>query len=326
MAALGWLLNLGFGGSADAAAAQVIIPQLTKLLGNGMAIRAESLTVNFLAWDTTNNVGKTGDSGNFTMRLIKDGGSPTVPDNALSEPDATNLKGIYEVVLTSTEMTANFLTLGGESSTANIVIFPLLITTERGSIAVIDTVVDAGATAAALSTAQTDLDTLTGSDGVTLATTQGNYAPSTVAALSTAQTDLDTLTGSDGATLATTQGNYAPSTVAALATAQTDLDTITGSDGVTLATAQGLYAPNKVVPDAAGTAPTLAELQTTALTESYASNGSAPTQNQMLYAIHQMLMEFAISGTSYTVKKLDSSTTAFVVTLDDATNPTSNTR
>ena len=36
------------------------------------------------------------------------------------------------------------------------------------------------ATAAALATAQTDLDTLTGSDGVTLATSQPNYAPNTV--------------------------------------------------------------------------------------------------------------------------------------------------
>ncbi len=43
-------------------------------------------------------------------------------------------------------------------------------------------------------------------------------------------------------------------------TAQTDLDTITGADGVTLATAQGLYAPNKVVPDAAGVAPTVTEI------------------------------------------------------------------
>lgn len=34
------------------------------------------------------------------------------------------------------------------------------------------------ATSSALATAQTDLDTITGSDGVTLATTQGNYAPS----------------------------------------------------------------------------------------------------------------------------------------------------
>lgn len=72
--------------------------------------------------------------------------------------------------------------------------------------------------------------------------------------------------------------------------------------------------------------PTKAEtdaLLTTALTESYAANGAAPTVTQALMAIHQMLMQFAISGTSVTVKKLDNSTTAFVVTLDSATTPTS---
>ena len=49
---------------------------------------------------------------------------------------------------------------------------------------------------------------------------------------------------------------------ALIATAQADLDLLTGADGATLATAQGNYAPNKVVPDAAGTAPTDAEIVT----------------------------------------------------------------
>jgi hypothetical protein len=60
---------------------------------------------------------------------------------------------------------------------------------------------------------------------------------------------------------------------------------------------------------------------TTAMTESYAANGVAPTPVQAILGIHQMLMQFGISGTSYTVKKLDNATTAFVVTLDDAVNP-----
>lgn len=107
------------------------------------------------------------------------------------------------------------------------------------------------ATASALATAQADLDTITGTDGVTLATTQANYAPATAAALATAQADLDTITGSDGVTLATTQGNYAPATAAALATAQTDLDTLTGTDGVTLATSQPNYAPYTGTPPTA---------------------------------------------------------------------------
>lgn len=62
---------------------------------------------------------------------------------------------------------------------------------------------------------------------------------------------------------------------------------------------------------------------TTAVTESYAANGVAPTPVQAIMAIHQMLMQFAISGTSITVKQLDNTTTAFTVTLDDGTTPTS---
>jgi len=49
---------------------------------------------------------------------------------------------------------------------------------------------------------------------------------------------------------------------ALIATAQSDLDKLTGADGATLATLQGNYAPNIVVPDAAGTAPTAAEIKT----------------------------------------------------------------
>lgn len=64
---------------------------------------------------------------------------------------------------------------------------------------------------------------------------------------------------------------------------------------------------------------------TTALTESYASNGAAFTPAQGLYAIHQMLMDFAISGTTISVKRLGG-TEAFAVTLDDATTPTSASR
>lgn len=60
---------------------------------------------------------------------------------------------------------------------------------------------------------------------------------------------------------------------------------------------------------------------TTAMTESYAANGAAPTPVQAIMGIHQHLMQFAISGTSYTVKKLDNATTAYVGTLDDATSP-----
>lgn len=67
-------------------------------------------------------------------------------------------------------------------------------------------------------------------------------------------------------------------------------------------------------------------LLTTAMTESYSTDGSAPTPAQALMMILQVCTEKAVSGTTMTVKKLDGSTTAFTLTLNDATNPTSLTR
>jgi len=78
------------------------------------------------------------------------------------------------------------------------------------------------------------------------------------------------------------------------------------------------------------TVPTAAQnfaaVLTTALTESYAADGAAPTLAQAIMLIQQSLHEFAISSTTRTVKKLDGSTTAATFTLDSATAPTSTTR
>jgi len=70
----------------------------------------------------------------------------------------------------------------------------------------------------------------------------------------------------------------------------------------------------------------VADVLTTAMSESYGSDGSAVTLAQGIYVIMQGVNEFAISGTTKTVKQLDGSTTAYTSTLDDATNPTSITR
>lgn len=67
-------------------------------------------------------------------------------------------------------------------------------------------------------------------------------------------------------------------------------------------------------------------IMTTAMTESYSADGATATPAQAMYAILQRLTDFSIVGTSLTVKKLDGSTTAFTLTLDDATAPTSSTR
>jgi len=71
---------------------------------------------------------------------------------------------------------------------------------------------------------------------------------------------------------------------------------------------------------------TAGDILTTALTESYAADTVAPTLSQAIYLIQQTIQEFAITGTTITVKKLDGSTTAATYTLDDATSPTSRTR
>ncbi len=62
------------------------------------------------------------------------------------------------------------------------------------------------------------------------------------------------------------------------------------------------------------------------ITESYHTDGTAPTPAQALYTIMQRGTEFSIAGTTLTVKKLDGSTTAYTLTLNDATTPTSATR
>ena len=65
---------------------------------------------------------------------------------------------------------------------------------------------------------------------------------------------------------------------------------------------------------------------TTQMADSVASDGTIATREQAMYATYQFLTEFAISGTTMTVKKVDGSTTLFTLTLDDDTTPTSLTR
>lgn len=96
-----------------------------------MAIRGVALTVTYTAWDTANNIGKTGDSGNHTLRMVRDGAEST-PANSPVEVDATNLKGEYKLALTTGEMTVDFITLGGVSTSSGVVIIPVKIATEHG--------------------------------------------------------------------------------------------------------------------------------------------------------------------------------------------------
>lgn len=68
------------------------------------------------------------------------------------------------------------------------------------------------------------------------------------------------------------------------------------------------------------------DILTTQLTESYAADGTAPTLSQAIFLIQQFLFERSVTGTTTTIKKLDGSTTAATLTLDNGTSPTSITR
>ncbi len=71
--------------------------------------------------------------------------------------------------------------------------------------------------------------------------------------------------------------------------------------------------------------PTAAEnataVLTTAMTESYAADGAAPTLAQSVFHLLGREYEFAISGDTLTVKKLDGATTAMTFTLSPAGGP-----
>jgi hypothetical protein len=70
----------------------------------------------------------------------------------------------------------------------------------------------------------------------------------------------------------------------------------------------------------------VSDILTTQMTESYATDGTAPTLAQAIFNLQQTLGDFAITGTTISVKKIDGSTEAMTYTLDDATTPTSRTR
>ena len=118
-------------------------------------------------------------------------GDIKISKDGAAEVDAANLptdegQG-YRLILTAAELTASRIRLFIVDQTATKVWLDVEINIETHGhasamfITDFDEVMrgtDSAATATALATAQTDLDTITGADGATLATAQGLYAPS----------------------------------------------------------------------------------------------------------------------------------------------------
>ena len=127
------------------------------------------------------------------------------------------------------------------------------------------------------------------------------------------ETKIDSVLEDTGTTLPATLSTLATSS--ALSTVDTVVDSISSSlsSGVTC-----VAVSSAAVEDV---------FSTHAIAEEYSADGSSSaTPGALLWLIQQALTEFAISGTSVTIKKADGSTTAAVYTLDSSTSPTSRTR
>jgi len=108
-----------------------------------MAIKNQSIVIYVRAWDTANNAWKTGDAANITMYTVLDGGTPGAIAGTVAEVDATNMPGVYKFNASASELNGNSAMFSGKSSTANIAIVGQSVITEQGTIAAVDTVVDA---------------------------------------------------------------------------------------------------------------------------------------------------------------------------------------
>jgi hypothetical protein len=91
-----------------------------------MATRALQQVVCYTAWNTSTNVYVTGDVAQHALSWSKDG-TRSAATNAAAEVDATNMPGLYKVVMTATETDCIQGVLGGKSSTANVVLIPTMV-------------------------------------------------------------------------------------------------------------------------------------------------------------------------------------------------------
>lgn len=81
------------------------------------------------AYDKTTGAGKTGDAGNITARICT-GGHGTVSNDANpTEADDTNCPGLYVFDLTQAETNHDVFAWFAKSSTSNIVIDPVIVST-----------------------------------------------------------------------------------------------------------------------------------------------------------------------------------------------------
>jgi len=183
---------------------------------------------------------------------------------------------------------------------------------------------DSAALASALTTAQNDLDIITGASGVNLLTaTQATIDAGATAASIAALNDIAATDIVSAGAITTLTGAVVNVDLVDTCTTNTDMR---GTNSALLAASINLTAGAVDTVTTVTNQVSVADILTTQMTEAYAADGVAPTLAQALFLIQQTIGDFAIAGTTITTKKLDGSTTAATYTLDDGTNPTSRTR
>ncbi|MFZ1793242.1 MAG: hypothetical protein WAU96_07465, partial [Anaerolineae bacterium] len=88
-----------------------------------MAVKNKPITATFSVVDVSTGLGKTGDTANLTIKLVRDG-VVAAPTNAPVEVDAINAPGTYKIALTASEMNCDAIRVAGKSSTANVQVIP----------------------------------------------------------------------------------------------------------------------------------------------------------------------------------------------------------
>ncbi len=284
-----------------------------------------SQKVTLVAYDSATGKKKTGDAGNITFYYNGDDGGVTVFSTSSGHPaedDATNSPGTYTLAVTQGETNYNKIMFSGKSTTSGIEIVPLLVYTyPTGGIASPTNITAATGITVATNSDKTGYSVtgLTASD-VGAIKTKTDFLPSATAGAAGGLF----IAGTNAATTITTAltttftGNLTGSVgsvTGAVGSVTGAVGSVTGNVGGSVASVTGLT-----------TATIATAVLTTQMTESYAADGAAPTLAQNSFFVQQALSEFVISGATMTVKKLDGSTTAFVLTLNDATTPTGVTR
>jgi hypothetical protein len=88
-----------------------------------MAVKNQAITIKFSVVDVSTGLGKTGDTANLTIKLVRDG-VVAAPTNAPVEVDAINAPGTYKIALTASEMNCDAIRVTRKSSTANVQVIP----------------------------------------------------------------------------------------------------------------------------------------------------------------------------------------------------------